>query len=190
MASSPSMGAANAPSSSPGHSVCTARRKVAGLRIQASRHAGCSRPCSGGPGRARLRQRQQQRRRRRRRPGTLRRFGRRLHVQSHSLETGLPVRFNGNSVQTTTLPILEFTAPTTSPTCCISSDRYVESRFQYDAVGCTGNSGCCPQRGWSGPECGCLGAMQTGPVCQGTSTLGLLPDGHVDLDEPRRLGLC
>ncbi len=29
---------------------------------------------------------------------------------------------------------------------------------------------------------GCLGAMQTGPTCGGTSTLGLLADHHVDLD--------
>ena len=80
-------------------------------------------------------------------------------------------------------PILRFTAKYNEPDAMIfKAIAYVESRFQYDAVGCTGNSGCCPQRGWSGAECGCLGAMQTGPVCQGTSTLGLLPDGHVDLE--------
>jgi hypothetical protein len=99
------------------------------------------------------------------------------------LKTGLPPLFNGNSVDMYDCPILTFTAKYNEPDAMIfKAIVYVESRFQYDAVGCTGNSGCCPQRNWSGTECGCLGAMQTGPVCQGTSTLGLLPDGHVDLE--------
>lgn len=99
------------------------------------------------------------------------------------LKTGLPPLFNGNSVDMYDCPILTFTTKYNEPDAMIfKAIVYVESRFQYDAVGCTGNSGCCPQRNWSGTECGCLGAMQTGPACQGTSTLGLLADGHVDLE--------
>jgi len=98
------------------------------------------------------------------------------------LKTGLPALFNGNSVDMYDCPILTFTAKYNEPDAMVfKAIIYVESRFQYDAVGCMGNSGCCPQRNWSGEECGCLGAMQTGPVCQG-GTLGLLPDGHVDLE--------
>jgi hypothetical protein len=99
------------------------------------------------------------------------------------LLTKLPPLFNGNSVDMYDCPILQFTAKYNEPDAMIfKAIIYVESRFQYDAVGCTGNSGCCPQSGWTGEECGCLGPMQTGPQCGGSSTLGLLPDGHVDLE--------
>jgi len=99
------------------------------------------------------------------------------------LKTNLAPLFNGNSVDMYDCPILTFTAKYNEPDAMIfKAIVYVESRFQYDAVGCTGNSGCCPQSGWSGEECSCLGAMQTGPTCGGSSDLGLLPNGHVDLD--------
>ena len=107
------------------------------------------------------------------------------------LHTGLPPLFNGNSVDSDDCPILEFTAKYGEPDAMVfKAIIYVESRFQYDAVGCTGNSGCCPQRGWTGAECGCLGSMQTGPWCDpsnlppgcSASDLGLLPNGHVDLE--------
>ena len=108
------------------------------------------------------------------------------------LHTGLPPLFNGNSVDSDDCPILEFTAKYGEPDAMIfKAIIYVESRFQYDAVGCTGNSGCCPARGWTGAECGCLGAMQTGPWCNptnlppgctGNDGLGLLPNMHVDLE--------
>jgi hypothetical protein len=99
------------------------------------------------------------------------------------LKTNLPPLFNGNSVDMYDCPILTFTAKYNEPDAMIfKAIIYVESRFQFDAIGCTGNSGCCPQRHWTGNECACLGAMQTGPECGGSSTLGLLPDGHVDLD--------
>jgi len=56
-------------------------------------------------------------------------------------------------------------------------------------VGCTGNSGYCPVRGWTASECACLGAMQTGPWCDSSNLPpgcvatggGLLANGHVDL---------
>jgi hypothetical protein len=87
------------------------------------------------------------------------------------------------SVDVYDCPILTFTAKYGEPDAMIfKAIIYVESRFKNDAVGCTGNSGCCPQSGWSGTECGCLGAMQAGPACGGPSTLGLLPNGHVDLE--------
>ena len=107
------------------------------------------------------------------------------------LHTGLPILFNGNSVDTDDCPILEFTAKYAEPDAMIfKAIIYVESRFQYDAVGCTGNSDCCPQHGWTGAECGCLGAMQTGPWCDASNLppgcsshgQGLLPNGHVDLE--------
>jgi hypothetical protein len=107
------------------------------------------------------------------------------------LHTGLPVLFNGNSVDADDCPILTFTAKYAEPDAMIfKAIIYVESRFQYDAVGCTGNTGCCPSRGWTGAECGCLGAMQTGPWCNpsnlppgcSASDLGLLANGHVDLE--------
>ena len=99
------------------------------------------------------------------------------------LKTNLPPLFNGNSVDMYDCPILTHTAKYNEPDAMIfKAIIYVESRFQFDAIGCTGNSGCCPQRHWTGNECACLGAMQTGPECSGSSTLGLLPDGHVDLD--------
>jgi len=99
------------------------------------------------------------------------------------LKTGLPALFNGNSVDMYDCIILRLTAQHSEPDAMIfKAIIYVESRFQYDSVGCTNNTGCCPQKNWSGAECGCLGAMQAGPSCQSTSTLGLLPDGHVDLE--------
>jgi hypothetical protein len=99
------------------------------------------------------------------------------------LKTNLPVLWNGNSVDMYDCPILKHTAKYNEPDAMIfKAIVYVESRFQFDAVGCTGNTGCCPQWGWSGSECGCLGCMQSGPSCGGTSTLGLLPDNHVDLE--------
>jgi hypothetical protein len=99
------------------------------------------------------------------------------------LRTNLTTVQNGLSVDIDDCPILEFTAKYHEPDAMIfKAIIYVESRFQYDAIGCTGNTGCCPQSGWTGNECACLGAMQTGPACGGSSTLGLLPDGHPDLD--------
>jgi short-subunit dehydrogenase len=98
------------------------------------------------------------------------------------LLTNLTPLFNGNSVDMYDCPILTFTAKYAEPDAMVfKAIMYVESRFQYDSVGCTGNTGCCPQYGWSGNECGCLGAMQTGPSCGGSNTLGLLANHHPDL---------
>ena len=108
-----------------------------------------------------------------------------------SLHTGLAPLFNGYSVDVDDCPILTFTAKYNEPDAMIfKAIVYVESRFQSNAVGCAGNSGCCPQRGWTGTECGCLGSMQTGPWCNPSSVppgctasnLGVLPNGHVDLE--------
>ena len=101
---------------------------------------------------------------------------------SDPLKTNLPVLFNGNSVDMYDCDILEFTAKYNEPDAMVfKAIIYVESRFQFDSVGCTGNSGCCPQSNWTNAECACLGVMQTGPTCGGTSTLGLLSNGHPDL---------
>jgi hypothetical protein len=97
------------------------------------------------------------------------------------LLTNLPVLWNGLSVDTDDCPILEFTAKYGEPDAMIfKAIIYVESRFQYDAVGCTSNPPCCPEIGWSGTECACLGLMQTGPECGPTSGLGL-DGGHPNL---------
>jgi hypothetical protein len=99
------------------------------------------------------------------------------------LLTNLPPLFNGNSVDMYDCPILALTAKYNEPDAMIfKAIIYVESRFQYDAVGCTGNSGCCPKSDWTGEECDCLGPMQSGPTCGSSSTLGLLANGHPDLD--------
>jgi hypothetical protein len=101
------------------------------------------------------------------------------------LKTNLAPLFNGLSVDSYDCPILTFTAKYGEPDAMIfKAIVYVESRFQNDAVGCMGNTNCCPQSGWSDTECGCLGPMQTGPQCGGAmSMLGLLPNGHVDLEK-------
>lgn len=99
------------------------------------------------------------------------------------LETGLAPLFNGLSVNIYDCPILTFTAEYNEPDAMIfKAIIYVESRFQYDAVGCTSNGPCCPQFGWTAAECECLGAMQTGPECGSSSSLGLLANGHPDLE--------
>ncbi len=98
------------------------------------------------------------------------------------LRTNLEPLWNGNSVDAYDCPILEFTAKYDEPDAMIfKAIIYVESRFQYDAVGCTDNGPCCSERGWGKSECACLGSMQTGPSCSSSSSLGLLPDGHVNL---------
>ena len=107
------------------------------------------------------------------------------------LLTNLPALFNGNSVDVDDCPILEFTAKYNEPDAMVfKAIIYVESRFQYDAVGCTGNGPCCPARGWTAAECACLGAMQTGPWCDSSNLPpgcvatggGLLANGHVDME--------
>src|SRR4051812_11007620 len=108
------------------------------------------------------------------------------------LLTNLAPLFNGNSVDMDDCAVLTATAKYGEPDAMIfKAIIYVESRFQYDSVGCTGNSGCCPQHGWSGDECGCLGSMQTGPWCDASNLPpgcssngeGVLPNGHVDLEK-------
>jgi len=102
---------------------------------------------------------------------------------SDPLKTGLAPLFNGNSVDAYDCALLKFTAKYNEPDAMVfKAIVYVESRFQFDAYGCTTNSGCCPQSNWSGEECGCLGVMQTGPVCGSSNGLGVLSNGHVNLD--------
>jgi hypothetical protein len=107
------------------------------------------------------------------------------------LRTNLPALWNGNSVDMDDCPILEFTAKYQEPDAMIfKAIIYVESRFQYDAIGCTGNGPCCPARGWTASECACLGSMQTGPWCDSSNlptgcedpSVGLLANGHVNME--------
>jgi hypothetical protein len=61
------------------------------------------------------------------------------------LRTNLAPLWNGLSVDIDDCPILDFTAKYNEPDAMIfKAIIYVESRFQYDAVGCTGNGPCCP----------------------------------------------
>jgi hypothetical protein len=107
------------------------------------------------------------------------------------LRTNLAPLWNGMSVDMDDCPILQFTAKYNEPDAMIfKAIIYVESRFKYDAVGCTGNGPCCPARGWSAAECACLGSMQTGPWCDSTNLpkgctapdVGLLANGHVNME--------
>jgi hypothetical protein len=98
------------------------------------------------------------------------------------LRTDLEPLWNGNSVDAYDCPILEYAAQYDEPDAMVfKAIIYVESRFQYDAVGCKDNGPCCPERGWTAAECACLGLMQSGPSCQSSSSLGLRADGHVNL---------
>jgi hypothetical protein len=98
------------------------------------------------------------------------------------LRTNLDPLWNGNSVDGFDCPILEYTAEYGEPDAMIfKAIVYVESRFQYDAVGCTGNGPCCPEIGWTAAECACLGTMQNGPECGATSGPGLLPNGRPNM---------
>jgi hypothetical protein len=98
------------------------------------------------------------------------------------LLTNLDPLWNGNSVDAYDCPILEYTALYGEPDAMIfKAIIYVESRFQYDAVGCTGRGPCCPEIGWSSGECACLGIMQNGPECGATSGPGLLSNGHPNM---------
>jgi hypothetical protein len=59
------------------------------------------------------------------------------------LRTNLAPLWNGNSVDAYDCPILKYTAQYNEPDAMIfKAIIYVESRFQYDAVGCTGNGPC------------------------------------------------
>jgi len=106
------------------------------------------------------------------------------------LRTNLAPLWNGMSVDIDDCPILDFAAKYHEPDAMIfKAIGHVESRFQYDAVGCTGNSGYCPVRGWTASECARRGAMQTGAWCDSSNLPpgcvatggGLLANGHVDL---------
>lgn len=98
------------------------------------------------------------------------------------LRTDLPPLWNDLSVDIYDCPIVEFTPKYNEPDAMIFKAMvYVESRFQNDAIGCTGRGPCCPEVGWTGDECGCLGVMQNGPECGASSGLGLLSNGHPNM---------
>lgn len=102
---------------------------------------------------------------------------------SDLLRTNLEPLWNGNNVDDYDCLILQYTAQYNEPDAMIfKAMLYVESRFQYDAIGCSGRGPCCPEIGWSGDECGCLGMMQNGPACGETSGLGLRSDGHPNME--------
>jgi len=66
------------------------------------------------------------------------------------LRTNLPPLWNDLSVDIDDCPILELTPKYNEPDAMIfKAMAYVESRFQYDAIGCEGRGPCCP--GWAGP---------------------------------------
>jgi len=99
------------------------------------------------------------------------------------LRTDLPPLWNDLSVDIDDCPILEFTPKYNEPDAMIfKAMTKVESNFQYSAVGCTDRGPCCPEVGWTADECGCLGVMQNGPECGASAGLGLLPNGHPNME--------
>lgn len=106
-----------------------------------------------------------------------------------ALRTDLPPLWNGMSVDVDDCPILEFTATYNEPDAMIFKAMIkVESNFMYSAIGCEGRGPCCPEVGWAGDECGCLGVMQCGPECGAYSGLGLLSNGHPNMETDPNCG--
>lgn len=99
------------------------------------------------------------------------------------LRTGLPPLWNGLSVDLDDCPILEFATKYGEPDAMIFKAMIkVESNFKYDAVGCTQRGPCCDDVGWTADECACLGVMQCSPDCGSYDGLGLLPNGHPNME--------
>jgi hypothetical protein len=98
------------------------------------------------------------------------------------LKTGLTVTQNGLSADAYDCIILKNAAQYGEPDAMIfKAIIYVESRFDYAAVGCPNTCG--TPSGWAPEECGCLGLTQSiAPACPyDQSKISFLPNGHPDL---------
>ncbi len=107
---------------------------------------------------------------------------------SDPLRTGLIIEQTGVNADAYDCEILKYSTQFSEPDSMIfKAIIYVESRFDYTAVGCANfcsSSDCGQPAGWSQQECGCCGLMQSiGPSCsydQGKFTM--LPNGHPDME--------
>lgn len=101
---------------------------------------------------------------------------------SDPLRTGLVAQQTGVSVDSFDCEILKYTAQYNEPDAMIfKAIIYVESRFNYTAVGCPNTCGTPP--GWTPDECGCCGLMQSlAPACpEDRNKVTFLPNGHPDM---------
>jgi hypothetical protein len=98
------------------------------------------------------------------------------------LRTSLTVQQTGVSADAYDCQILRYSARASEPDAMIfKAIIYVESRFDYTAVGCHNTCGC--PFGWTEAECGCCGLMQSlAPACpEDEGDITWLPDGHPDV---------
>ncbi len=103
--------------------------------------------------------------------------------QPDPLKTGLVAQQTGVSVDAFDCEILEWTAKQNEPDAMLfKAIIYVESRFDQLAVACP-NEPCGVPNGWTSAETGCYGLMQIVPACGPPDDLGLLPNGHPNLEQ-------
>jgi hypothetical protein len=101
-----------------------------------------------------------------------------------SLRTGLIIQQTGVEADAYDCEILEYATQFNEPDPMIfKAIIYVESRFDYTAVGCPNACPPCPS-GWSADECGCCGLMQSlAPSCSyDKDRITFLPNGHPDME--------
>lgn len=99
------------------------------------------------------------------------------------LRTNLIVEQTGVAADAYDCEILKYSDEHNEPDPMIfKAIIYVESRFNYTAVGCPNACPPCPD-GWSTDECGCCGLMQSiAPSCSwDQSNVAFLPNGHPNL---------
>jgi len=100
------------------------------------------------------------------------------------LRTHLTIEWSGVDEDAYDCEVLKYTTQFNEPDPMIfKAIIYVESRFDYTAVGCPDACPPCPA-GWSAEECGCVGLMQSmAPSCSwDKSVVTYLPNGHPDME--------
>jgi hypothetical protein len=106
---------------------------------------------------------------------------------SDPLHTGLVVRQTGVDADAYDCEILKYSTQFNEPDPMIfKAIIYVESRFDYTAVGCQNvcsSQGCALPSGWSTDACGCCGLMQSiAPTCSyDNGKFALLANGQPDM---------
>jgi hypothetical protein len=103
---------------------------------------------------------------------------------SDPLRTELVVEQTGISADAYDCEILKYAAQFNEPDPMIfKAIIYVESRFDYTAVGCP--NACGTPAGWSPEECGCCGLMQSiAPACSwDKDVVNFLPNGHPNMEK-------
>jgi len=100
------------------------------------------------------------------------------------LRTHLTIEWSGVDEDAYDCEVLKYASQFNEPDPMIfKAIIYVESRFDYTAVGCPNACPPCPA-GWSAAECGCVGLMQSmAPSCSwDKSVVTYLPNGHPDME--------